>query len=362
MICARCHRRFQDDHLFCPHDGEQLVSAIDIRRVRSKPTELHGTVFGGRYQVRGLLGKGAMAQVLLALDRISGAPVAVKVLEGKQSADKRAVARFIQEAKAASQLTHPNTVEMLDVGLDDRGAPYLVMELLLGESLAEGLAAVHRAGIVHRDVKPDNIFLLGAHKAPHAAKIIDFGFAKMAPGGALTQEGVSVGTVEYMSPEQAVSDVVDARADIYGLGAVMYRMFTGRFPFDGHDAMDVLARHVAEEPPPLVLPAGPPSSDPLSPGPPASDPPTSSPPSPSPPSGGVGAGLAAIVAKAMRKRLEHRYASMEALLDDLGRLDRGEPLAARLAPEAPDVYVPREFFATQAVVFLHRRLGKEPPR
>jgi serine/threonine protein kinase len=354
MICPRCHRRYEGEQLFCPHDGERLVAAIDIKRIRAKPTEQHGTVYGGRYQVRGLLGKGAMAQVLLALDQATGAAVAVKVLETKHIADKRKVARFIQEAKAAAQVTHPSIVEMLDVGLAEDGTPYLVMELLFGESLgewlrrektmstelglpfvrhvAEALAAVHRAGIVHRDVKPDNVFLMGEKKDPHTAKLVDFGFAKLSQQGALTQAGVSVGTVEYMSPEQAVSDLVDARADVYGLGVLMHRMFSGRLPFVATDATEMLALHVSAEPPPLVLAEGP-----------------------------LAAGVAAIIRKALRKRPENRYASMEALLGDLGRLDRGEPLDARLPVADADVYAPRQPFAAQAIAFLQRRFGKDPP-
>jgi serine/threonine-protein kinase len=352
MICARCYRRYDGDTLFCPHDGERLVDGIDIKRVRSKPTEHHGRVIGGRYQVRGQLGRGAMAQILLALDQKSGTPVAVKVLDAKLASDKTLVARFLLEAQAAAKVTHRSIVEMLDVGLGDGGAPYLVMELLQGESLgdwlrrekrmsaelgipfvkqiAEALAAVHRAGIVHRDVKPDNLFLLGEKGEPHTAKILDFGYAKQDEQGSLTQAGTAVGTVEYMSPEQTVSDRVDARTDVYGLGVVMYRMFTGRLPFVAADATEMLARHLIEDPGPLGVQ-------------------------------GIDA-LSAIVLKALRKSPAHRYGSMEALLGDLARLERGEPLAARVPLDSPDVYQAKQAFARQAVDFLHRRLGKEPPR
>jgi serine/threonine-protein kinase len=352
MICARCYRRYDGDTLFCPHDGDRLVGSVDIKRVRSKPTEHHGTVFGGRYQVRGLLGRGAMAQIFLALDQKTGEPVATKVLDAKHAADKTLVARFILEAKTAAQVTHRSMVEMLDVGMSETGVPYLVMELLQGESLgdwlrrekkmapelgvpfvkqvAEALSAVHRAGIVHRDIKPDNVFLLGEKGAPHTAKILDFGYAKQEEQGTLTQAGVAVGTVEYMSPEQAVSDRVDARSDVYGLGVVMYRIFAGRLPFVATDATEMLARHLTEDPGPLGV-------------------------------GGLDR-LDAIIQKALRKSPAHRYASMEALIGDLVRLERGEPLAARLAPEGRDVYAPQLAFARRAVEFLHRRLGKEAPR
>src|SRR5262249_1191610 len=142
----------------------------------------------------------------------------------------------------------------------------------------------------------------------------------------------TVGTVEYMSPEQALSDPVDARSDVYGLGVLLYRMLTGRLPFPGVEATEMLARHLLEEPPSLGL------------------------------TGPRAAGLHAIGRKTLRKPPDTRYASMEALVGGLARLDRGEPLAARLPPERPDAYVPREPFAVQASVFLHRRLGKEQPR
>lgn len=350
MICPRCYRRYDSSVAFCPFDGERLAESIDIKRIRSKPTELHGTVVGGRYQIRGLVGKGAMAQVFLAQDKNGGAPVAVKILDTKHLADKQLVVRFILEATAAARVTHRSIVEMRDVGQTESGAPYLVMELLMGETLgdwirrdkqvpielglpfvravAEGLAAVHRAGIVHRDLNPDNIFLEGEKGSPHSAKIVDFGFAKQNDQGTLTQAGVTVGTVEYISPEQAVSDPVDPRTDVYGLGALMYRIFVGRLPFSGAEPSDVLARHLIEEAPPPRL---------------------GSP------------GVEAIIVKALRKRPEHRYSSMESLLGDFARLDRNESLSAHLLPEEPDVYAPRNAFSQRAAAFLYSRLGQKPP-
>jgi serine/threonine-protein kinase len=356
MICPRCHRRYDGDHQFCPHDGERLVEGIDVKRIRAKPTEAQGTVVGGRYQVRGLIGRGAMAQVFLALDQRTNQPVALKVMGAKHLGDKRLVARFLQEAKAAADVTHRGIVEMLDVGLAEDGSPYLVMELLFGESLgdwlrrektmtpdrglpllrqvAEALATVHRAGIVHRDVKPDNVFLQGERGDPHTAKLLDFGYAKLGQQqNALTAVGVTVGTVEYMSPEQATGDTVDARVDVYGLGVLMYRTFAGRLPFPGTEAGEMLARHLVEEAPPLTLTGTP-----------------------------LGSGLGAIVAKALRKHPDNRYASVDALIDDLVRLESGQSLAARLPPAVDDVYVPRGAFAQQAVTFLYKKLGKEPPR
>jgi serine/threonine-protein kinase len=275
----------------------------------------------------------------------------MKMLDGKHLADKELVVRFIMEATAAAKVQHRSIVDILDVGKAENGAPYLVMEMLLGESLgdwlrrsrsmslelglpfvrqvAEALAAVHRAGIVHRDVKPDNVFLVGEKGTPHSAKIVDFGFAKQHEQGALTQAGVTVGTVEYMAPEQAVSDPVDPRTDVYGLGVLMYRLFAGRLPFAGEDPSDVLARHLGQEPAPLGL-------------------------APEP----RAAGVEAIVQKAMRKRPEHRYGSMEAFVGDLSRLERGERLSAHVPLEVADEYQPKTAFSQKAAAFLWSRLGR----
>jgi serine/threonine-protein kinase len=355
MICARCHRRFHDDeHLFCPFDGERLVKQLDVKRIRSKPTELQGQVVGGRYLIRGLLGKGAMARVFLAQDKTTGAPVAIKILDAMYISDPRKRARLLVEAKAVATIQHANIVEILELGQGDDGAPFLVMELLFGESLAHwlarhklmspeqglpfvreigmALAAAHRAGVVHRDVKPDNVFLLGEKGSPYGAKIVDFGFAKLEEHSNLTQAGVAVGTVEYMAPEQTVSDSVSPRTDVYGLGALMYRTFTGRLPFKGEQPPEVMAQHLVTPPPKLMLDGSP-----------------------------LAAGLESIVLKAMRKRPENRYASVEALLGDLVCLEANKPLAARVPLEDDDVYAPEKPYSAKAAGFLYRKLGKEPP-
>jgi serine/threonine-protein kinase len=268
-------------------------------------------------------------------------------------------------------IVHPNIVRILDVGQrEGGGAPYLVMEYLFGESLgdclrrerrldadialpmlrhaAAGLAAAHRAGIVHRDVKPDNIFLVGEPGDPYAVKVLDFGLAKIHAQSGLTVTGFAVGTVEYMAPEQVVSDRHDARTDVYALGIVMFRIFTGELPFPRvEDDSDLLARQLLTPPPP-------PSSrredlDPR---------------------------VEAVILKAMRKRPENRYASMDAFIEDLerlggdrpGRLTAEEPLASAqdVSPEGrasrPDVYVPQGVFAKNATAYFYRKLGMLPPR
>lgn len=361
MLCPRCHRRYAQDHRYCPYDGEKLVAALDIRRIRAQPAEQVGTVVADRYRVRGLIGAGAMAQVFLAEDTAkNGAPVALKLLEPRLRREPKIKARFLIEAKAAATVVHPNLVEVLDIGLHE-GSPYLVMEFLFGESLralllrekrlspevgvplllqaAAGLGAAHRAGIVHRDVKPANIFLLGEKGAPWAAKVVDFGFAKLYEHSGLTQAGVTVGTLEYMAPEQTVSDPPDARTDVYGFGMLMYRVFSGKLPFNlgrasspspASDEARVLASQLITPPPPPDL--GP---------------------------GAVAKALEAIIMKCLRKRPENRYASMEALSDDLGRIGRAGPLAASAPIAEPDVYVAQTPYGQHAARFLYKQLGRE---
>ncbi len=361
MLCPRCHRRYADDHRFCPHDGEKLVQALDIRRIRAQPTEHVGAVVAGRYRVRGLIGSGAMAQVFLAEDTKSGAPVALKLLEPRLRREPKVRARFLLEAKAAATVVHPNLVEVLDIGLHE-GSPYLVMEFLFGESLsslllrekrispgvgipfllqaAAGLGAAHRAGIVHRDVKPANVFLVGEKGDAWVAKVVDFGFAKLYEHSGLTQAGVTVGTLEYMAPEQTVSDPPDARTDIYGFGVLMYRMFTGTLPFSiarssapalspAVNEAVVLAHQLITQPPPPSLGTS------LS-----------------------GRALEAVIMKCLRKRPENRYASMEALSEDLGRLGRSGALLADAPVAEPDVYAVKTVYGEHAARFLYKQLGR----
>ncbi|HEX8294012.1 MAG TPA: protein kinase [Pyrinomonadaceae bacterium] len=233
----------------------------------------------GRYEIRSLLGEGGMGEVYLARDPKIGRDVAVKVLPAQFSADAERLARFEQEACAAGALNHPNVLAVLDVGQHD-GAPFVVSELLEGETLREklrgaplllrkavdyasqvarGLAAAHERGIVHRDLKPENIFITSDGRA----KILDFGLAKLTQGDGRqsqteiptwrvdTDPGTVMGTVGYMAPEQVRGRRVDHRADIFSFGAVLYEMLTGRRAFRGESAADALSAVLREDPPAL---------------------------------------------------------------------------------------------------------------
>ena len=223
----------------------------------------------GRYEIRSLLGAGGMGEVYLARDTRLGRDVALKILPAVFSTDEQRLHRFEQEAQAAGALNHPNIVAIYDVGTGEE-SPYVVSELLRGESLrellaknplparkaidyalqiAQGLMAAHERGIVHRDLKPENLFVTTEGRV----KILDFGLAKLtepqiaaminsdAPTiRVITDAGAVMGTAGYMSPEQVRGQAVDHRSDIFSFGVVLYEMLTGERPFRGESAVETM--------------------------------------------------------------------------------------------------------------------------
>lgn len=230
----------------------------------------------GPYVVLGQLGRGGMGVVYRALDSRLGREVAVKVLHRNLHVSA-ARERFLREARAVSSLNHPNICTIFDIGEQD-GDPFLVMELLPGESLRErirrgpvpaadireiafrvalALQAAHAQGIVHRDIKPANLFLVDDGQGATDIKVLDFGLAKLegddliaAEDAGLTRTGATVGTVEYMSPEQACGEELDARSDLFSLGAVLYELAAGRLPFRGATSAIVFSELLNRNPPP----------------------------------------------------------------------------------------------------------------
>jgi eukaryotic-like serine/threonine-protein kinase len=225
-------------------------------RVSARRRHVEGDVLAGRYQILGLLGEGGMGTVWRAHCRSLDVDVAVKVLHYEHS-DVHAAARLLREARATASLGHPAIVRTLDFGETDDGGPFLVMELLDGASLAswidergrmtaaravqvllpiaDALSAAHAHGIVHRDIKPDNIILVPDGPGTYRPKIFDFGIAKWAPphdGHVLTDAGTILGSLEYMSPEQADCKEVGEQTDVWGLCVVLYELIAGRRPFD----------------------------------------------------------------------------------------------------------------------------------
>lgn len=262
--CATCRRRFALETRFCPHDGTELGPLESVADL------VPGEVLGERYRVERLLGEGGMGSVYQVAHVSLARPMAVKVLRAELAGIPDLAARFLREARAAASIEHPNVVRITDFGHLATGQPYFVMELLGGISLrqllesgplpadrarriaqqvAAGLEAAHQAGVVHRDLKPDNIHVDPA--ADDFVKILDFGLAQVCGATRLTGRGVVYGTPQYMSPEQAAGESHDARSDVYALGVLLYEMLSGRVPFDAPNFAGVLRQHLRRPPVPL---------------------------------------------------------------------------------------------------------------
>ena len=245
---------------------------------------LVGTTVAGRYRVERLLGTGGMGAVYCAEHVHMRKAVALKVLHKEFLGVNEVVARFEREAIAAGRIEHPNVAPATDFGKLEDGSFYLVLEYIDGKSLralidegplpweravaiarqvASALAAAHAAGIVHRDLKPDNVMLVPQADGSERVKVLDFGIARVtltdAPREAthLTKVGAVMGTVAYMSPEQALGEDVDERTDLYALGVIVHEMISGKVPFDAPTAAQILAKQITEEPP--SLPSGTPA-------------------------------------------------------------------------------------------------------
>ena len=294
-------------------------------------------LLAGRYRIDRIIGRGGMAEVYLAHDEVLDRTVAVKLLSGRFRSDEQFLLRFRREAQQAASLNHPNVVVVFDTG-EHNGMPFIVMEYLRGLSLQQvldqggvteeralelcaevcaGLAYAHERGLAHRDIKPGNI-LVGFDGS---VKVTDFGIARAIATDTVTQTASVLGTVAYLSPEQAQGSPVDARSDIYSLGVVLYELLTNRQPFLGDSAVGVAYQHVQENPiPPREL-------DPA-----------------------ISPAAEAIAIKAMAKNPSNRYPSARAMQDDLLRARAGQTVIA------PAVLLPDETAQLDSTI-----VGTRPP-
>jgi len=272
-VCPDCDRRGADE--ICPECGTRtLIEAPSDPGI----DPLIGRAFENRYRLDALIGRGGMGAVYKATQITMNKVVAVKVLKPELAASTEAAKRFHREARAASALSHPHTIRVIDFGQTPERELYLAMEFLDGRPLAEVMSAegrlpldrtlkiaaeiasslveAHERGLVHRDLKPENVILQDVANDPDFVKVLDFGIAKFLTGSsgdsAVTRTGAVIGTPQYMAPEQArASRALTTASDVYSLGVVMYEMLSGLTPFTGDSPVDVLMAHVTDPAPPL---------------------------------------------------------------------------------------------------------------
>lgn len=298
-----------------PRSGRLSGDIPDLTETMETPREelTRGTTFAGRYEIIEELGKGGMGRVYRALDKELNEKIALKLIKPEIAKDKKSIERFRNELKTARMVSYKNVCRMFDIG-EEKGAYFITMEFIRGEDLkslirkmgqlsagqaaaiarqiCEGLTEAHKLGVVHRDLKPQNI-MIDTHGI---ARIMDFGIARSLEAKGITGAGVMIGTPEYMSPEQVEGKEVDQRSDIYSLGIILYEMLTGQVPFRGDTALSIAVQHKTESP-----------SDPS-----AVDP-------------QIPENLSRIVLKCLEKDKAQRYKSIEILHSDLIEIEEGMP-------------------------------------
>jgi len=329
MICPLCHAENLPDSRFChkcatPLYAEKNAPLPTLTLEKSVNKLSRGSIFAGRYEIIEELGKGGMGRVYKVFDQKIKEVVALKLIHPEISVNEKAIERFRNELKFARKVSHRNVCRTHDLG-EEGYTHFITMEYVDGENLkgfirragqltlgkavsvakqiCEGLAEAHRQGLVHRDLKPQNIMI----DRDGNARIMDFGIARFVEAEGLTGSGVMIGTPEYMAPEQAESSEIDKRADIYSLGIIIYEMVTGKVPFEGKTPLTIIFKHKSEQ---------------------AHDPRELNPHLPKE--------MTQLIFKCLEKDREKRYQSAEDLLKDLALVEQGLPTAERaIAKKAP---------------------------
>ncbi|MGE0320904.1 MAG: protein kinase [Polyangiaceae bacterium] len=264
--CPQCGTQCAEEHKYCPACGFPVGSV----RTTATDDKLIGQELPGGYLILDLLSVGGMGRVYRAEQRVLGRTVAVKIIHPHLLSDENSALRFMTEARAASQLNHPNSISVIDFGRTDDGQPYLVMEFLRGKDLARvayedgplsfvrivdilrqvlfALSDAHEMGIVHRDLKPENILCEPLRRGGDHVKVVDFGLAKLKQDATMpnvTSPGIVCGTPDYMAPEQGRGDPIDGRTDLYAVGVILFQLLTGRLPFEAESPTQVVMMHLS---------------------------------------------------------------------------------------------------------------------
>lgn len=325
--CPECHSENPETYRFCAgcgtplHPGEDL-SAASTKTLQTPLKELsRGTTFARRYDVIEEVGRGGMGKVYRAIDKNVEEEVALKILNPEVAADEKMIERFRNELKLARKITHRNVCRMYDLNAEE-GTQFIVMEYVPGENLrslikrigrfttgkaiivakqvCEGLAEAHRLGVIHRDLKSQNIMIDNEGNA----RIMDFGIARVIKAKGTTDKELIMGTPEYMSPEQVEGKEVDPCSDIYSLGVILYEMVTGRLPFEGDTPFSIALKHKSEKPP-----------------------------DPQQINDQIPEELSRVILKCLEKDREKRYQSADELSSALSKLEKGIPTTDRFVPE-----------------------------